>query len=205
MAGDPAAQTDQAEEAPAATPPKAKRWMTPAVIGGAALFGILTARFAVAPQLTANQDEHAEAESGASTEQDRPVGRMFEVGNLVVNPAGSHGTRFVMASVALEVTTELEEQTLIEREPHIRDLITSVFEARDLQELTMPGARDSLKEALRVAVAELLNPGADLQVYLPQFVIQFARVCWISAMSWHTSSSTGSSADRARRPVSRGH
>jgi len=92
--------------------------------------------------------------------------------NVVVNPAGSQGTRFLMASVVLEVGDAETEREIKLREAQVRDLIGSVMEVRTLERLTMPGARDSLKDAIRTALGGLLGRDAIVAIYLPQFVIQ---------------------------------
>lgn len=97
---------------------------------------------------------------------------VFKLDNIIVNPAGSQGTRFLMASVAIQLPDDKTEETLRAREVEVRDAVTAVLESQTMAMLTRPGARDSLKQALARAVVPLAGRSVRLRVFLPQFVIQ---------------------------------
>jgi flagellar basal body-associated protein FliL len=140
--------------------------------GGMALAPRLLPR----PLLTAADSAAAEPEPEAKAEHGKEgegaEGKIFRLDNLIVNPAGSAGARFLMASVAFEVETEEAEQALKAHEVQIRDMVVSTLESQTMARLTQPGARDSLKQQLGHAVLTVLNPKTHVAVYLPQFVIQ---------------------------------
>jgi flagellar FliL protein len=135
--------------------------------GAGAAWFVLVPAIARAPSQTA---------TAARPDSQKPPGETKSVRvpieNVVVNPAGSQGTRFLMASVVLEVGDAETEREIKLREAQVRDLIGSVMEVRTLERLTMPGARDSLKDAIRTALGGLLGRDAIVAIYLPQFVIQ---------------------------------
>jgi flagellar FliL protein len=95
----------------------------------------------------------------------------YQLENVVVNPAGSEGLRFLMVTVALELRDAKALTRMGEQEVRVRDAVVAVLERQSLEMLTGPGARDSLRSRLMAAVAPLAD-GALLRVYLPQFVIQ---------------------------------
>ncbi|HXE56390.1 MAG TPA: flagellar basal body-associated FliL family protein, partial [Gemmatimonadales bacterium] len=103
--------------------------------------------------------------------QGEPGARLVMLDNIIVNPAGSRGTRFLMASVALEVADEELQRRLAEQDVQLRDAVTSLLERQTMESLTLPGARDSLKRHIAAAVAPFVGD-RRLRVYLPQFVIQ---------------------------------
>lgn len=113
-------------------------------------------------------DEGGGRESG----REGPVGSMVELKNIIVNPSGSQGSRFLMATVVIEVDPRQAGEELREREVQVRDAIISVLESKTLRQLTMAGARDSLKDELAFVAAQFLPPDAHASVYLPRFVIQ---------------------------------
>ena len=136
--------------------------------------------FALAPRML---PAGAHAAADAATEEDggdekhekggkEASGRIFRLDNLIVNPAGSEGTRFLMASVAFEVETEAAEAALRDHDVQVRDLVVSQLESQTMQMLTQPAARDSIKRRLSQAVGPVVGPKARVKVYLPQFVIQ---------------------------------
>jgi flagellar protein FliL len=96
---------------------------------------------------------------------------VFELENLIVNPAGTEGSRFLMATVAFELDDPKLSELLRENDIAIRDQVITVLENQTMEMLTRPGARDSLRVLLAEAVAPYVE-GAEMRVYLPQFVIQ---------------------------------
>jgi flagellar FliL protein len=97
---------------------------------------------------------------------------VYRLDNIIVNPAGSQGTRFLMASVAFELPDARLEARLRERDFQVRDAIIATLERQSLQMLMAPGARDSVKRQIGLAVLPLTGLKRPVAVYLPQFVIQ---------------------------------
>jgi len=97
---------------------------------------------------------------------------VYKLENLIVNPAGSQGSRFLMTTVAFELPDEKMGTRFQDHEAQVRDLVMSTLERQTLDKLTRPGARDSLKQALVAAVAPVTGGSKRVRVYLPQFVIQ---------------------------------
>ena len=106
-----------------------------------------------------------------SGKEEKGEGSVFKIENLIVNPAGTEGSRFLMATVAFELDDPKAEETLRSSEIAIRDKIISVLENQTMEMLTRPGARDSLRNRLAEAVSPFADD-AEMRVYLPQFVIQ---------------------------------
>lgn len=147
-----------------------------ALAAGAGGGFVLAPRLAPSAHAAADAaDEHEEAAAEGSGEA-KPGkgggGRIFRLDNLIVNPAGSEGTRFLMATVAFEVETEAAEAALKEHEVQVRDLVVSQLESQTMQMLTRAAARDSIKRQLGRVVASVVGPKSRVTVYLPQFVIQ---------------------------------
>ena len=92
--------------------------------------------------------------------------------NLVLNPAQSNGTRFLMVSLAFELKSASASETLTQREAELRDVVLRVLGSKTVDDLARLSARDSLKLELRDSVRTLLPKGTLNRVYLPQYVIQ---------------------------------
>lgn len=149
--------------------PGKKKGMTMAVVGVAALLGGGAGVFVLGPRFThAGPPTPAEAHSAPVVEG---PGVIFRVDNLVVNPSGSQGTRFLMISIGFQVANDSIKTLLEEREVEIRDTVLATLQNETLESLMKPGARDNLKQKLGDAVAPLAGPG-PMKVFLPQFVIQ---------------------------------
>ena len=162
--------------------------MVPIIIGlaGGALGGLAGA-FLVAPKIApaapsaATTDAKPKSESGDKSDKNAKSdkkdakagqGRVYRVDNVIVNPLGSGGTRFLMASVAFEVQDEAAEQALHAQEVRLRDDVIGALEGMTLERLTQPHARDTIKVQLLVIAKRILGPQTPVDVYMPQFVIQ---------------------------------
>lgn len=154
-----------------------------AVIVASLTVGSLLGSLLIAPRVIAARNAQPAAparapegggeprESGSPKDSKaKPV--VYRIDNIVVNPAGSAGARFLMASVAFELPDEKTATGLREREAEVRDAVIATFESQTLEMLAAPGARDGLKQNLAVVVGSLVPGKRRPRVYLPQFVIQ---------------------------------
>ncbi len=160
--------------------------MISAAVGGV-LVGAVCGLFLIgprfAPKAAAKTASHGEesAEDGEESgghgkesghgEKSGAKGAVFRLDNIIVNPAGSAGSRFLMVTVAVEVPEEKMEEKLRNKEVQVRDAVISILEGHSLQQLTMPGARDTLRAKIAATIIPLAG-SAKIKVYLPQFVIQ---------------------------------
>jgi flagellar FliL protein len=92
--------------------------------------------------------------------------------NLVLNPAGSNGTRFLMVTAAFELKDAGAEQMMKDHEAEVRDRILALLSKKTVEELTEPGSRDPIKKQVLDAVIPIFPKGAVLKVFFPQFVVQ---------------------------------
>lgn len=171
----PAAAADGAAEAPAKGPNKL---LLPLIVALMTIAGgavgvvvvaprLIAAKAPVAEGLEANPEAHGEAKAGAE------AGPMFKIDNLIVNPLGALGSRFLMVSVAVETPNAKLEAQLRSREAQIRDIVIALLERQTMETLALPGIRDSLKTQLSDTISVIAGMGkARLNVFLPQFVIQ---------------------------------
>jgi len=113
----------------------------------------------------------------AGSDTDESVGESgentveHEMSNIVLNPAGSGGMRFLVASVALEVT-EPALAELEARDSEARDLVSTLLATRTVEILSDVGMRDALRDALREALNAMLGFDGVVRIFFPQFVIQ---------------------------------
>jgi flagellar protein FliL len=118
------------------------------------------------------KEKDKEKEKGKNHGKEAEKAVVFKIDNLIVNPAGSGGTRFLMASVAVEVPDARIEAQLRDRDFQVRDAVIAVLERQTLESITAPGGRDSVKARLVETLAPMVGRGVPMHVYLPQFVIQ---------------------------------
>ncbi len=124
-----------------------------------------------AERLQAPAHTGAVAEGDEGGEDGSPV-TTFTVENLVLNPAETQGTRFLMATIVAAVKGEGSAAALEERDVEIRDHLMLLLGGKTVDELTDVGHRDALKSEIQAALSELLPSQRIVTVYLPTFVIQ---------------------------------
>ena len=110
------------------------------------------------------EGEHGEKKAGATV-------HMME--NLVLNPAGSNGTRFLMAALAAEVKDEKVKEEMAGRDAELRDAALRILGVRTVEQLADMQLREALKKELVDSLnARLASKTAIKRIYFPQFVIQ---------------------------------
>jgi flagellar FliL protein len=132
--------------------------------------GAPTGLFVTGPLLakrSASSHEKPKAEKGL---QNSSVTHPVE--NLVLNPAGSNGTRFLMVSATFELKDGGIENQMKEHDAEVRDHILSVLGKKTVEELTDIAQREQIKKDVIESVGALFEKGAVKKVFFGQFVIQ---------------------------------
>jgi flagellar FliL protein len=119
------------------------------------------------------EQEAAEAEEvHAAGDIAGGVGSITPIEDIVVNPAGSGGTRYLCTTVALESTQPVVAEEVTEREPQIRDTLIEILSKRTVEDLSALSTREELRAEIKIAVNDLLVSGEVVGVYLSNFVLQ---------------------------------
>jgi flagellar protein FliL len=110
----------------------------------------------------------AEGEGGGGA-----ASNLHLIDNLVMNPAGSGGSRFLMMSAAIELREASQVEELKARDAETRDLVLRVMGARTVEELAETANREGLKKEMADSLGVFFkDKKAVRRVYFPQFVIQ---------------------------------
>lgn len=100
------------------------------------------------------------------------IGPIFNVEDIIVNPANSEGERYVVLNMALELTNEEAQAEVEKRVPLIRDVAIQLLSSVPVD--SMDGAQNKLKlkERFTQEVKKVLPPGTLKRVYFTSFIIQ---------------------------------
>lgn len=160
--------TENAADAP--TPAKGKVMMM-AVAG--LVVGAAVGFLGVGPVLAKNKTAAPKAEAHASShEGGEGGGSAWPIENLVLNPAGSNGTRFLMVSATFEMKDEAAKEAAKDKEAEVRDVLLALLGKKPIDQLTDIGQRDAIKKEVLTAVSAVFPKGTVTRVFFPQFVIQ---------------------------------
>jgi len=166
MATEAIDQVPAADEAAASPPNTGRRNVLLLAIAGV-IAGSAVGLFGVGPVLAKRKATHP-----APKVEEPKSAVTHSLENLVLNPAGSGGTRFLMVTAAFELKDAATEQLMKDHEAECRDRILSLLSKKTVEELTEPGERDAIKRQVLDAVTPLFPKGTVLKVFFPQFVIQ---------------------------------
>lgn len=141
------------------------------VMAGAAFF--VVSKF-LAPQDAATAEQQAEPpahdEHGSGTE--KAGGEIFMVEELLVNPTGTSGTRFLSASIGLEVAGHETVVQLEGQQMPVRDLLITILSSRTVEQLTNTTEREMMRGEITERLNKLLGPDKILAVYFVDYVLQ---------------------------------
>ncbi len=115
-------------------------------------------------------DEHAkegDAAGGAAT-----ADAMHVIENLVLNPAASGGSRFLLLTVALEAGSPKAGEDFKTRDAELRDIILTSLGGKTVDELVDMTAREKIKSEVQAAIIKRFGKGAVKSLFFPQFVVQ---------------------------------
>ncbi len=113
----------------------------------------------------ASGDYESEGEDSGATQ-------VHMIDNLIVNPAGSNATRFLIASIALAPGSGRSTEDLAARDIELRDALLRLLGSKTVEDLSDISKRDALTEEMLATIDTRLGEGVVRRVYLPQFMIQ---------------------------------
>ena len=123
---------------------------------------------------SAAADSTAAAEHGGEGEKGKegaePAVHLLE--NLVLNPAGSGGSRFLLLSVAIEAGSATATTEMTARDAELRDIILTALGSKTVEQLTDMSLREGIKSEVQAAISARFGKTSVKRLYFPQFVVQ---------------------------------
>uniref|UniRef100_UPI003564472D flagellar basal body-associated FliL family protein n=1 Tax=Gemmatimonas sp. TaxID=1962908 RepID=UPI003564472D len=92
--------------------------------------------------------------------------------NMVLNPAGSGGSRYLLLTVAIEAGSPTAIESFKSRDAELRDIVLTTLGTKPVEQLTDMAAREQFKVEIMKAVDERFGKKTVKRIYFPQFVVQ---------------------------------
>jgi flagellar FliL protein len=100
-------------------------------------------------------------------------GQINLIENILVNPAGTNGTRYLSTSIGLEMSDFGDETDRFEQlTPVIRDIFIAILSSRTLEELSSIEGKEKLRDEILVQVNKAIRPDSVHRVYFVDYVLQ---------------------------------
>lgn len=129
---------------------------------------VAAAAEAPAAEAAAPEKEGKDSKDG----KDGKSGTSYEFTNVVVNLAGTMGTRYLKTSFTLTGLNGKFKETIDGNKARLTDVTLNVLSSLTLSDLEEPGAKNVLRDKLVAAYNQVLGARVVDQVYFSDFLIQ---------------------------------
>jgi flagellar FliL protein len=123
-------------------------------------------------------DSHGEAKKDAHGSKDaKDHGKeggslVYAIDDIVVNPAGTGGSRFLSASFAFELEAPYLEAEFTAKEAMVRDALITILTSKTVPQLTDPKQKEIVRYQIKKRVSDLLETDDLANVFFTDFVLQ---------------------------------
>lgn len=188
------ADAEKAPETPAKSGGKSKLIIMGAIGFAAIAIGIVVALFVVKPMMAGSgegdataevshdqgDDSHGEKPKAEKKEKKESKGGhgesakslVYNIDDIVINPAGTGGTRFLSASFAFELESEETVAEFEAREAIIRDALITILSSKSIAQLTDVKQKEVTRYQIKKRISDILNTEELAGVFYTDFVLQ---------------------------------
>lgn len=142
-----------------------------AIVGGV-LLALTAGSYFVVTSMTGSADAGSGEAKAAGKKKKEGKVAMFEVRDLVLNPADQGVTRFAKVSMVFETEDPKLIAEMEEREYRVRDLLIRLIGRRSASELSNADVREELRAQILDELNSTVTDGGVRDVYFTDFVIQ---------------------------------
>lgn len=130
-----------------------------------------------AAQKTTESKSESTKETPASAKSEKGPGQtgqhvLAPLGKVLVNIAGSMGSRYLMANLTLVGNIADLPARVDSNKDQLMDLASGVLYSKSISDLEQPGARNLIRNELRMVFNNALGDGVVQEIYITEFVIQ---------------------------------
>ena len=189
-----AGDAEKAPEAAAKSGGKSKLIMMGGIGIAAIAIGIVVALFVVKPMMAGSgegdatsevsHDEGDQSHADKSKEEKKEKKEkkdshgesakslVYNIDDIVINPAGTGGTRFLSASFAFELESEETVADFEAREAIVRDALITILSSKTIAQLTDVKQKEITRYQIKKRISDILNTEELAGVFYTDFVLQ---------------------------------
>lgn len=149
--------------------------LMPAMAYGFSMFVLLPRlqkSLGVTANSSASDSTRAEGKSGESARGPEGDKQTVSLTKLVVNVAGTMGSRYLLASVTLVGSTPDFRSKVEASDAQLRDMACGLLSVKTIADLEKPGARNMIRNELLTGFNHSLGSTLVKEIYITEFAIQ---------------------------------
>jgi flagellar FliL protein len=115
----------------------------------------------------------AETASASATEKVESADpNLLVIKDIIINPAGTNGGRFLLATIGIDVNSPEALVELNKKEVQVRDALNTVLTEKTLPQLIDITQREQLRTEIAKKMGDIINTGKVRNIYFSKFIIQ---------------------------------
>ena len=100
------------------------------------------------------------------------VGPMYPLDKFIVNLSSDGGSRYLRASINLELSSEEFQAEVEKKKPLIRDIIIKILSSKSYEEISTIRGKERLKDEIVSELNKIFVDGRVENIFFTEFVIQ---------------------------------
>lgn len=141
------------------------------------LLAFATTKFVLIPQMKQSLGKAGDAapsteKKDGTTDTDSKTKVLVPLSKILVNVAGTMGTRYLMASVTLVGSDESFRTQVEQNKDQLLDLATGTLCTKTISDLEKPGARNVIRSELMTVFNNALGGPVIKEIYITELAIQ---------------------------------
>ena len=118
------------------------------------------------------QAEKKQTKHGEGKDGEAGGGLVYAIKDIVINPAGTAGSRFLSVSFGLDLANAGVQAELEQREALVRDALITIMSSKTVAQLTDTREKEITRLQIKKRLSDLLETGDIRAVYFTDFVLQ---------------------------------
>jgi flagellar protein FliL len=119
-----------------------------------------------------DQEEAPTEETADTTVSSNPGEFIYNLDDMIINPAQSNGKMLLLASVGISVSEEAAKKMLEEKQVVIKDAVITVLTGKNVEQLNNIANRDMIKSEIMSSLNTLIPDSGIKNIYFSKFIIQ---------------------------------
>jgi flagellar FliL protein len=129
------------------------------------------------PELAEDESKSAEQLDSVNTsnknQAEVELGKfIFLVEDVIVNPAGTDGKRFLLTTVGFDISSAEEMKELQGKEVLVKDMVISKLSSKDISQLNNSAYRDTIRTEISGEIKKLIPRVKVNNIYFSKYIFQ---------------------------------